>query len=551
MDGKKTFVRGTATAVVLSLLTGSLTGCASAFLKPMDDEIERQRAYGQSYMDRVGGNPAAIRVNTSAHVSKADSLYIPTAKSGKVFDHALGRQLIQKTVSINRTFFSLQGVAERITMLTGVPVTIGTQKRSKGELAGTASAKGTSSLKVPTLPSFTSGDVAGGPINIMYEGPLSGFLDTVAARYGVSWKWTGKGIHFFNLDTRTFRIAAIPGVVATKNKVTNETGSDDDSGSGGGANESERSSKGGSSSEVEVTAKMSVWDGIEKAVKAMLSPNGQVVVTPATGTLTVTDTPEVLDRVAEFVDAQNDSMAKRVHLNVRVVSVELSDAHQYGINWNALYKSTAGYLGMAMDTVFDTPTNGTMLTLSVLPGSRGSRWEGTKAIINALSEQGNVSNLTSANITTLNNQAAPLQVGRQIAYLKSASTTLGDGQYSSNSLTPGTINTGFTMSVLPHVLDATQMMLQFSVDISSLVSMHEVQSGGSMIQTPEIDTRNFLQRVKLHDGDTLILSGFEQGIASSDRSGVGSAHFPLLGGGIHGAKSKQIIVILITASIGD
>jgi type IVB pilus formation R64 PilN family outer membrane protein len=116
------------------------------------------------------------------------------------------------------------------------------------------------------------------------------------------------------------------------------------------------------------------------------------------------------------------------------------------------------------------------------------------------------------------------------------------------TLVPGSITSGFNMSILPHVLTNGTVLLQFSTDISSLRRIREVVSGNSKIESPEVDTRNFLQRVALKSNETLIISGFEQTDDNLDRQGVGDARNPVLGGGFKAGTSKETIVILITPS---
>jgi type IVB pilus formation R64 PilN family outer membrane protein len=171
-------------------------------------------------------------------------------------------------------------------------------------------------------------------------------------------------------------------------------------------------------------------------------------------------------------------------------------------------------------------------------------------MINALSTQGKVRKETSASVTTLNYQPVPVQVARQTAYLKSSQTTISANVGSSTSLTPGVVTSGFTMTLLPNLLDNGTVMLQFSTDISTLRRINTVSStgttGGSQIQTPEIDTRNFLQRVAMKSGQTLVVSGFEQMEGDVERQGTGSPSNFLLGGGAASRSNKEIIVILIT-----
>jgi type IVB pilus formation R64 PilN family outer membrane protein len=167
-------------------------------------------------------------------------------------------------------------------------------------------------------------------------------------------------------------------------------------------------------------------------------------------------------------------------------------------------------------------------------------------MISALSSQGKVRRKTSASITTLNNQPVPVQVATQQGYLASVSTTNTANVGSQTSLVPGTVTTGFNMTLLPHLLDNGTVLLQFYTNISSLLQLQTVQSGGQQIQTPNVDTRNFLQRVSMKSGETLVLSGYEGTDDNLAQQGVGKPTNYLLGGGYDGTRQREVIVILIT-----
>jgi type IVB pilus formation R64 PilN family outer membrane protein len=102
------------------------------------------------------------------------------------------------------------------------------------------------------------------------------------------------------------------------------------------------------------------------------------------------------------------------------------------------------------------------------------------------------------------------------------------------------------MSILPHVLANGTVMLQFSTDISALRQIRTVSSNGTSIESPELDTRNFLQRVAMKSNETLIISGFEQTDDNLEKRGVGAPANYLLGGGFKAKSEKEIIVILVT-----
>ena len=100
-------------------------------------------------------------------------------------------------------------------------------------------------------------------------------------------------------------------------------------------------------------------------------------------------------------------------------------------------------------------------------------------------------------------------------------------------------------NVVPHIFDRGQLMLQYAIDISSLLGMYTVSSNNSSIQAPDVDTRNFMQRVLLTSGDTLVMTGFEQAVTNASSSGMGRSNNTMLGGGVSGKRNRSVLVILI------
>jgi len=365
----------------------------------------------------------------------------------------------------------------------------------------------------------------------------------------VSWKYVDGVIQFFHTESRNFQISAIPGdstFTATVTSGASSTGGvSGGGGSGGGAGGG--STGGGSSVSANnsqntgVASKLSVYTGLENAIKVMLSPYGKVLASPATGAITVVDTPDSLDRVAAYIEGENKALSRQIAINVTVLSVSLRDADEYGINWSAVYNSLNRRYGISNSFA---PSDGAVGFTAGIVG--GSKFSGSKAVINALSEQGKVRRQTTASVVTLNNQPVPVQVARQTSYLQSSQTAVVAQVGTTTTLIPGVVTAGFNMSILPHVLTNGTVMLQFSTDISTLRQIRNIDSNGTHIESPELDTRNFLQRVSMKSNETLIISGFEQTDDNLDYRGVGTPKNFVLGGGMNAATNKEVIVVLIT-----
>jgi type IVB pilus formation R64 PilN family outer membrane protein len=539
---KNKFIASAIAATILS------SGCSSVITKDVDKTVMDTNAKVSGAMDALrSGKPLEQAQDTSA-VRHIDRSWVPVSQVNEQDQHAAS--FLSRNVVINRNFSGLQEAASYVTVLTGVPVSVAPQRTGAGMPQTPAGSPATAPITPPPSASpymmqqpfaqFQQQGITVGSVS--YNGALSGFLDIIAARYGVYWETEGDGIRFFYTKSKTFRIAALPG----DSSMNSTVGTSSSGGSGG--------SSGGSSSSSSSPSKMdsgikfdglSVWKAIEDGIKTMLTQSGRVVVTPATGTITVDDTPPSLERIEKYVHQQNAALTKQVVLNVRVLSVELNDTDSYGINWNAVYQNLGRGFTATLASASGLPT-GTAASLSFNIVNTNSMWDGTQAMIEALSTQGRVSQITSASVVTINNQPAPIQVGRQRSYLASSTTTIGTGGAgNTTTLVPGVVTTGFSLSVLPHILDNGRLMMQYAGDISSLLDITTVSSNGSSIQTPEIDTRNFLQRVMMNNGETLVLTGFEQFGVSGMKSGIGSADNMMFGGSVRKENNKTVLVVLI------
>lgn len=464
-------------------------------------------------------------------------------------------QAFNQPATFERAVRSLDEFAERITLRSGIPTKVAADATRAGQSGNPSDNKGgnSSTSGVPPMPvgtpfgmqGNTHGSTITGPVRIDFSGgSLKGLLDTVAARFGVSWKYTNGTIQFFRNDTRTFQITAVPGdteLSATVSSAASSSGGE--SGGGGGGGGASSGINNNNSHSTGVKSQLSVYSSIEKAVNIMLSAGGKVVASPATGSITVSDTPDNLERIALFIERENQSMSRQVMVNVTVLAVTLTRGDNYGIQWNAVYKTLSRKFGIT--NTLAAAVNATAFSAAILDTS-SSKFAGTNVLIEALSEQGRVRRETTASVVTLNNQPVPVQVAKQTSYLKSSQTTLTANVGSTTTLTPGTVTSGFNMTILPNVLSNGTVMLQFATDISSLRALRTVSSNNSSIETPEIDTRNFLQRVAMKSNETLIISGFEQTDDNLTQQGTGTPSNILLGGSNIAQANKEIIVILIT-----
>jgi len=529
-------VRAICAAIASAGAVLTLGGCATQQSAQIEQDVQTRVHEAQAAASALATGRAVIDQQEARSVRRTSANWIPVQRVPDALPAEVTAMLAREVV-VNRGFDSAQEVAAHITRLTGVATSVAPGLANEAAASPSAPPPApAAAVPAPTSPAPASGASAPvnrtglGSVSMVYSGSLRGFLDFVSARMDIFWRWDGRSIHFFQTETRTFRVAALPGTAEMSASVGGQA-------AGANVGGGEGPSAGMSVSD------LSVWRAIEEGVRTMLSANGRMNVSSANGMLTVTDTPQVLERVAAFMLEQNEALMRQVVINVRVLNVELNESHAYGINWNLVYQSVGRRVSIAAATGMSAAAGSGTLGVRILSGSM---WEGSSAIIEALSSQGRVSQVTSASLVTINNQPAPIQVGRTTAFLASSSRTPGAGDTPATvTLTPGTINTGFSMNMLPHILDNSRLMLQYSGSISSLLRINTVSSGESSIQTPETESRNFMQRTVLRSGETLVVAGFEHVGLDANTSGVGDARNVVLGGRQGARDSRSVLVVLI------
>ncbi len=402
----------------------------------------------------------------------------------------------------------------------------------------------------------TSGSVAravGGTLKPNYKGPLSGFLDQVSSNFSVAWEYKEGQIRFYRLVTRTFAIAAMPTTVDLESSM--KAGSDADTGGGS----SSQSIQAGSQQQAVVRMALNLWKELETTVKGMIGSDGFFAVSQTTSSITVSAPYDVMDRVATYIDLQNEKFLRQVAISVEVLNVSLTSSDSYNLDLQGIFNN--GHIGAGLGTLTPFSLTGSGSVTSTLAGTTGmsgvnvgvldpnSVFNESNALIEALSKIGKVSVVTTASVTTMSGVPVPLQVSNTRNYVKSISTTLNQTA-SQTSVDTDKVNTGFSLNVLPKVMPDGQVMLEYGINISELVGADNgfdtFKVDTNSVQLPNVNQRSFIQQNMLKTGSTLVLAGFEQVRSQNAKSGVGSPDFPLLGGGQNGSDTRDILVIMIT-----
>lgn len=512
----------------------SLSGCA------MDSALHNERKAEAAAKDYTTYMDAAV--------ARAEDRLKPAGYGSRIaiFDKPyIGAQYVKTptgkplpSIDVDLDFnrpVSLVDIAAELSAATGIPIMVGNFNGGGGATGAPGAA---------TVPSM----------RLEFRGTLSSALDYIAARAQAFWHYKDGVVTIARFETKTYTLYSLP----SDNQVdlginASLQGSAGSSGSGSGSGGASPTGQSLASQSVKSGSKINIWGDIEKVVKSVLGPTSSVISSAGLGGLTVIATPAEHRLVEEIVNENNERLARLVEIDVRVVSVTLSKGDQFNFDPGLVIRSvTDGLRFSATGPASLAQAQAGIFRLGVVSPPNDSplrNLDTTNLALQALRSVGSVTTRYSAYQSTSNNRALPYAINNSKRFVEQTKTDLVSSAGSSTALTPGTVTTGFNLTVLPRILSKGRLLLTFKIDISELKQIRTVTAGTATIELPEVDSRSLQQEVALESGSTVMLAGFAQDRSDSSRQGTATPDFLFLGGGQNANDSKTLVVILVTPRV--
>ena len=392
-------------------------------------------------------------------------------------------------------------------------------------------------------------------VNVAYTGKLSGLLSQVATDLDLLWYYDKNSIVFYETETKTFTLYALGTEVAYQTAVSTDD-----------------------SNEVSLESTLKEWDEVESAISSIIgkSDNADFTVSRSLGTITVTASPSVLARVGEYIERQNKRLSQLITIDVKVLQVTISNDSAFGLNLAAAINSTSGLNIVANPKNNLASTEASSMNIAVLSNavsaltgathtengqtvsgaySQGdimngslSGVAGSNALIESLAKQGKVSLVTNVGVTTRSNRVAPVSNTRSTGYIKRFESR-NFTTVESSTVDQDDLETGFTMQLLPNVLENGKILLLFRMSVRELLRMSTQTIGEVTLQLPEVEERSFMQEVIMESGQMLVVSGFEKQTNEDTRYGLGDPDFMALSGSRETSATREVLVVILTPQV--
>lgn len=423
---------------------------------------------------------------------------------------------------------SLQVLANDISSITGIPVKIDSQ---------------------------IDADKLRKTMNVAYTGKLSGLLSQVATDLDLLWYYDKTSIVFYETETKTFTLYALG------TEISYQTAMETDGGN-----------------QVSLESTLKEWDEVENSIAGIIgrTSNADFTVSRSLGTITVTAPPSVLNRVGEYIARQNKRLSQLVTIDVKVLQVSISNDSAFGLNLAAAINSASGLNIVAnpknnLATTEASSMNIAVLsnTISALTGATHlegstevagaytqdqirngslSGAAGSNALVEALAKQGKVSLVTNVGVTTRSNRVAPVNNTRTTGYIKRFESR-NFTTVESSTVDQDDLETGFSMQLLPNVLENGKILLLFRMSVRELLKMSTQTIGEVTLQLPEVEERSFMQEVIMESGQMLVVSGFEKQTNNDTRYGLGDPDFMALSGSRESSAQRDVLVVILTPQV--
>jgi len=323
------------------------------------------------------------------------------------------------------------------------------------------------------------------------------------------------------LTTKTFTIDYIlsqrKGIGSTDITLSSQSNTQGDSKGG------TKSSSAQSGISITSNDEVKFWEALDLEFQSVLNrPEDSYtaqkpIINKNAGLITITATYKQINRFSSYLKQLQKKVQLQVLIDVKLLSVTMSNAKTTGIDWKQLY--ALQNIELSIDTVGSknvAASSDGSITQTLFDGVSGvASLVNIKAggsineVIKFLQTQGDVTSISNPKVLTLNNQPALITAGTEYFYKLSSTETLTGSSTGTQSSSENiqSVFAGVLLSITPEISDDNTITLiinpslsETSVDISQTSN-----SGRSM--PPDLNRRQLSSVVTVKDGNRIILGG--------------------------------------------
>lgn len=519
---------------VIPLAVMSVAATTGAGCSVVDKSYNVAGNDAQSVSQSISRNSA---MRESSSVEATDSLWLG-GEAFRVSEQSIAPAILQRQVSFQQN--DPINLSELVTLLsidTGIKIVltqdafeyvrdVTSDQDEEASMPGMEMGMGMGmgmGMMTPQENSIPGSDIE---FTLNYKGSLVGLLDVITGKLGLFWRYERGEIIIKRSETKTYTVDLPSGKVSFESDTQSDIGGGD-TGSSGHATKMEFTPEGS-------------WENLSTSVESMLSSSGKHGYSDVQGILTVTDTPQVHTRVEQYIKTINSIASRQVAVEAHVFEITSDDSGEFDANIMALY-DWKGDLNLGIDGALWSVGKG------IGRDAANNRFDSSsEATLNMLRTNRNSSLVTSSTIYAMNGHPTPFQQINEVTYVAERSVTTVEGGTTEASVTPGKTSEGISMMIMPRIMSDGRVMMNFSIDTSSILAMNKEGSEGQEITMPERASNRYQQVVTVRSGEPLMIAGLERTNHDATYKSPLGRYSWIAGGSKSGGKTRVMTMIVLT-----
>lgn len=378
------------------------------------------------------------------------------------------------------------------------------------------------------------------------EQKLSAVLDQVTVPLGLYWRPENNGhkIVIYRTETRMFEIRG----AETKNTANVNL---ELKGSIGQTGNNSVDSKSDNTVELPKMDTAQIEDIKKRALQFMT--NAGRAADAAGNLLIVTDTKDALDRIQEFVDAENKSRSRTVEFTLEEITVENTLSDQAGMTYNVLFNPSGNGSQInvnGLNSLLEQQGAAASLGLGVASGP----WKGSSIALQALSKVGKIVGNNTDSFGTTNGVAVTTGQPEQRSYpdkLQQTQST-SDNSRPTVSVTQSVQSWGRMLTVLPFLYGNGDARLQFKFDNTPqpVFERRDFNDGGYVI-SPWSKGDVLARQALIRSGQPYVIRATVRDSNGYNSNRVDRNAPVALGGSDVADKTQRITLLVLTAMVKE
>jgi len=231
-------------------------------------------------------------------------------------------------------------------------------------------------------------------------------------------------------------------------------------------------------------------------------------------------------------------------LDIELIEFESNESLNASVDWSIITDQLKnGSLGFTTGfSEFASDMAPTMLEYTREEG----KYAGSKALIQALNQNGVQVKVTRKRAIATNNYPTKNVYGNDTAFLEEGGSSSTANVGTNQRLKQGVVRTGDQLYMLPTV-NEDDVFITVSASLNKLNDIRKVTSNDSAIEAPEVGLDEMITRLKIRDGDTLVLSN---SVSEQNADATNNGFYCLfLGCSTQNKSNREERLILITPRV--